>query len=173
MRKTLSSMRARLRKVQQTVEAARQEWCETLTRIGLPETLDVEGTLAMWQQLAHAASSNAAAGPATREHAILDATLRAFCAQLAAMGQQLELTGNADRPLELLAKWEQALEAALKQAAARTQQIELYRRGRSEARQLARGLKESRRKRAALLASAGVKSRAEYARRLKDAEERQ
>ncbi len=171
-RKSLTALRARLRKIQQTVEAARQEWCQTLIRVGLPETLDVEGSLATWQQLAHASSSNAATGPAAREHAILDASLRKFAAQLVAMGQQFDLTGDADRPLELLAKWEQALDASVKQATARTQQIELYRRSKNKARQLLRRMKDCRRKRATLLASAGVKSRAEYARRLKAAEER-
>ena len=171
-RKMLTTMRARLRKVQQTVEAARQEWCQTLIRVGLPETLDVEGSLATWQQLAHAASSRAVAGPAAREHAVLDTTLRKFNSQLVAIGQKFELTGDADRPLELLAKWEHALEAALKQATARVQQVEFYRRSKSQAKQLHRSIKELRQQRRMLLTDAGVRSRAEYARRLKAAEER-
>jgi uncharacterized protein YhaN len=173
-RKRLTALRARLRKVQQAVEAARQEWCQTLVRIGLAEALDVETSLALWQQIDEAAATTRAAGSAEREHAWLDSTLRTFGAQLEAMAGRIQVGGPAaSRPLELLAIWEKELEAALRKAAERRKHVAEYKTAKKEAAEADDRVKELGRQRTAMLAAAGVKSRGDYERRIKAAVQRE
>ncbi|HEX6985600.1 MAG TPA: hypothetical protein VF170_09495, partial [Planctomycetaceae bacterium] len=172
-RKLLTTLRARLRKVQQAVETARQEWCQTLLRVGLAETLDVDGSLALWQRLAEAAAAGASLSPARREHALLDRTLRSFGERLEALVRRFDVRGgDASRPAELLDALETALESALRTSAERKQHVEAHRRAKQEASEAEERLKELARQRTALLAAAGVRSRADYERRLEASERR-
>jgi uncharacterized protein YhaN len=171
-RKRLTQLRARLRKVQQTVEAARQAWCQTLVRIGLAETLEIEASLVLWQQIAEAAAARAAVGLAEREHALLDRALRTIGSQIEAMGRRIKAGADAAKPLETLAGWEKELDAALRKAAERKKHVEEHKKAKRDAAEAAARLKELARQRTALLAAAGVKSRADYERRLKAAEQR-
>lgn len=172
-RKTLTQLRARLTTVQQNTETARQEWCRTLTRVGLTETLDVDAALAQWQSLAEAATSHDPVAAAEREHEILDGLLRDFGAQLESMGRQIKVwNGNADRPLEVLDLWEKKLDAALQTAAERTRHLNAEAEARQDAAQIEDRLQELARQRTSLLAAAGVTSVIDYKRRLKAAAER-
>ncbi|MGC1274828.1 MAG: AAA family ATPase [Planctomycetaceae bacterium] len=172
-RKQLSQMRARLVKVQQDADAARQEWCRTLTRVGLVESLDVDAALAQWQTLAEAAAARDPVGSAEREHEILDRTLRSFGAQLEAMGRRIKVwSGDANRPLDALELWERELDAALRKSAERRKHLEEAERAQQDMLDAEERLKDSSRQRTALLAAAGVTSRADYERRLTAAEQR-
>lgn len=174
-RKQLTALRARLRKVQQAAESARQEWCQTLVRVGLAETLDVEASLSLWQQIADAAAMTRAAGSAEREYVLLDNALRTFGPRLETMARQVKVgtAADASRPLDVLAGWEGELEAALRKAAERRKHIAEYKQARREAAEAGERVKEFGRRRTAMLAAAGVNSRGDYERRIKAAAQRE
>lgn len=172
-RKQLSQMRARLVKVQQDAETARQEWCRTLTRVGLAESLDIDAALAQWQKLAEVAAARDPVGSAEREFEILDRTLRSFGAQLEAMGRRIKVwSGDANRPLDVLDLWERELDAALRKSAERGKHVEEAERARQDMRDAEERLKDLSRQRTALLAAAGVTSKADYERRLAACEQK-
>lgn len=173
-RKRLTEIRVRLRKVQQAADTARQDWCQTLVKFGLPESLDVEATLALWQSVAEAGAAAALVAPAEREHALLDKSLRAIGTQIEAMARRIKVgTADPNRPLDALAEWEKELEAGLRKAAERRRHVEAYKKAKQEAAEADDRAKELGRQRTALLAAAGVKSRGDYERRLKALKQRQ
>src|SRR5690606_29501208 len=165
VRKPLSALRVRLGKLQQTVEAARQRWCETLDKLGLAESLDVEATLALWQQIAEV---RAADNGAISEHFDrCDAALRTFSAQLRQIAAKIGVGESlANRPIELLDLWKRTLDDAERGQSERRELRESYRMARREASRAVRRLRNVRKERRACLAEAGVESRAEYVARL-------
>lgn len=50
-RRRLSQMRFKLQILQRNVSEARQEWCQVLTRIGLPESIQIQETFESWEQI--------------------------------------------------------------------------------------------------------------------------
>ena len=172
-RRLLTTVRGRLRRVQQGLETARHEWCRTLTDVGLAESLDIDSALTGWQQLAEAVAARSAVAPIEREHALLDASLRSVGTQIDGMGKRMGAKhGDPHRPLDLLAAWESELTAAAVKAKERTRLHDEQRRAQAQADEADAKRNDLVRQRAARLAAAGVASRVEYAKRLKLAEDR-
>lgn len=173
-RSQLTALRARLRHVQQGSEEARQNWCQTLIKLGLAETLDIKGSLALWQQIAEAKGAQPSVNPAEREFELLDSAIKAFMLQLEALGRRIGMWGStATNPLAVLDEWEKSLDAALKQAEERKRHLDEHERAKRESGEANDRVNELARQRTAILASAGVKSRADYERKLQIAERRQ
>ncbi len=171
-RRVLTKLRARLRRLEQGVDAARQEWCATLAKLGLPETLDFDATLTHWRQLGEASAAKAAVAHADREHALLDRMLRAFGAQLDATGRRLGVKSDGERPVETLDGWERELQAAAAKAEERRKLLDQFAASERAVEEAEERLASLDRQRTALLAAAGVKSRADYERKLKAGDER-
>ena len=174
-RKDLTALRARLRKVQQHVEAQRQAWCQALVDVGMPESLEIDDSLATWQKIVESVPSHVVTVTTDSGHGrrLLSEALSGFASELETIGRPLGIwDGPAGKPLAILDDWKQKLEKALAANAERQRHVDEAERHRQEAENCDLRLAELARQQTTLLAAAGVRSRADYDQRLRSLAER-
>ena len=175
-RKDLTRLRERLRKVQQSVESARQDWCQTLVRCGLPESLDIKQSLETWQRIAENVPPAVVtvASDTGEVRGRLEKALSSFGTELETFGRRLGIEKiPAGGPLAILDDWERRLDRALEVSREKRRHLAEQERHLETGRNCEQRLAELARQQTALLAAAGVRSRADYEERLRAAAERE
>ncbi|MEX2286947.1 MAG: hypothetical protein WD648_07655, partial [Planctomycetaceae bacterium] len=172
-RRRLSELRLRIREAQRGLGDARQQWCQIVVGIGLPETVKIDEAFETWQRVVEAREAHRcwemAQAEIDRQNASLD-NVRCRIEELARCIPAWQL--DAEHPpaaLDRIAAGLQELEAQ------RQQRLELLRELRAcrrEAAGLRKKLNHLRHKRSALLVKGGAVNRNEFVERAQAADRR-
>ncbi|QDT38769.1 AAA family ATPase [Stratiformator vulcanicus] len=173
-RRKLAEARARYRRIQQESDDERRTWCETLSSLGIPETLESSEAFEHCRTISAAAAALRNWTEAKSRHQSLDATLQSFGKELERVGRALHLW-NVDRtrPVEVLDRWAEQLTSSRDHAHRRQTLLDEYRRATDESADCEARAKEVSRQRQVLLTKAGVATREEYENLYRLAERRQ
>lgn len=161
-RRYLTQLRGRFQAVQRELTAARQKWCEQVTRVGLPEMVRIGETVRLWRQVAGAGEALKSRKQAQGTYELLDRNVSRLTARIAELNRELPTRKSSEDPLEILEAW--------------NREISRYSSGLSRYRQLRREVKSLRRtadncrmeidrlrrRQTELLALAGASSREDF-----------
>jgi uncharacterized protein YhaN len=160
-REQMAQIRADIRKLQRTVSAARGEWCQALKMVGLDESLQIEGSLRIWET-AQEAKLRLQTWRAVRDELESDrASVRSFHDDVAELTLALEEPRASDPHARVAAwneRWKELQKSRQRTRAAR-RELRAHRR---EWREVARETRTVRERRTALLQSIGVANREEF-----------
>ena len=187
-RKACRTLRERIRRAQNDLNAARQGWFEALGAVGLPQDLKTEAALAEWERRSAAdatrtrsvtvvpkrtdpdrvtdrelAAADAALAAAEARHAELDHAAQQFAGGVtrfaAALGREQTV---GDRPTAAIAGWLEELDRQSDRSAERRRRAAEVDRLRSELADADRDHAAADAERADLLKAAGVSDRRQY-----------
>lgn len=165
-RQKLSGLRQRFQQAHRDVTTSRQQWCQTLKELGLPETLRTQEGMVAWQRVLEARARwlewRMVSEPA-QDHR---SAVQAFQSRLQEAGRLMEVKLPQGRsPLEQLAFLEEQVGKLPQPAGERKGAAHEARQHYREWRSLASQVRKLRRERAALLREAGARSRREFERK--------
>ncbi len=168
---------SRMRKAMQTrgreLAQAREAWCDALKQCGLGETVQAQGALKLWQNVAEAKEQLQAWDAAREAAADVMERYESFCHRMADLGQR---TGHPhldyNQPLAVLDVWEHDVNTL----AAESEEQQIWKQEahdrRRELRRLQKQITKARMARVALLARVGAKNRKGFEDRLAAASRR-
>lgn len=161
-RERLSRCRERIRLLQRDVSAARRDWCAALKECGLDESVDVPGTLEVWQTVQEARrqqiqlrEAQAAAQAASRAADDLGAQVGALASRIA--GAKID-----GRTADIVARWRTQIESAALAEQRRKSSLQELRAVKTEWRAVRRQFRQASVARRRLLAGAGAADRDEF-----------
>ncbi len=162
-RERLENANNTLYETQRNVAGARQSWQQTLTQLGLPETLEVADAFKIWQSLVEVSHLRQEFRVAKIELKSRRQMYTSFCRRIAAVGRRMhEWEHDFDQPLAVLDHWETQLKAL---HSGRDDRRRLRREARDLAREAAANrstVEDYKAQRAAVLAEAGAADREEF-----------
>ena len=165
-RRHLSELRNRFRSIQHEVAIARQAWCESLRRLGLPETVRIDEAFEVWQQVFAAMDICRRWRMVTEQWEIQQAVWDSICRQIDETAARLNGGDPANiEPLQRLAGWRDELRLFQERREARRQLIEAAQQCQRDADDRQRTVDELERKRSALLVQGGAADREEFGQR--------
>ena len=165
-RQKLALLRDRFRVAQQGVNETRQHWCETLTGIGLDETVRIDDAFESWQRVLDANEIQNRWKTAAPEAESYRRTWKSMQARIAAVGQRMPQSKlSLDQPMEVLSAWGQQLKVLDRDQGERERlQSELFDKE-SRIREFQMEIDALKSEKSALLARAGAASREELSQR--------
>ncbi|QDU79236.1 hypothetical protein Pla110_09420 [Polystyrenella longa] len=166
-RERLSRWRNRSQELQRKVSEVRQQWCQQLQRVGLPESVNIDETFDLWEQV----QATLAADKHLRQ--LEDSlnqrrhTLDHYESQVRQVNEDLSLEGEAvgrdNNLLKLFPQWENLIGQYGEWRSVRRKHRAESRDSRRQVRLLQKEYEELRTRRSGLLEKAGVHSLKEYA----------
>lgn len=170
IRKRLAEGRSRLREGQRRFATARTEWCQTLRRLGYPETVDVDASLRNWRQILSARQASRRLERNRAEADRLRQSLGQFEHQVATLGRRFEGRNfDGRQPYQALDRWRTELQAANERRAEFKRHVGVLKSHRKTFETLSTLLEDLDRRRQATLKTAQVGTRAEYHERVQQA----
>ena len=161
-RRQVSQLRNRFQTVQRELTAARQAWCEHVTRVGLPEMVRVTPTLRLWKKVGAAAEALRAHSAAESQVAFLQRTIARLTDRIIELQRELSPGQTLRDPLKILDRWE----TELGQYAGRASRYRELRRQERASRRTIETCQEEiarlRKQRTSLLREAGASTREDF-----------
>ncbi|MAT15574.1 MAG: hypothetical protein CMJ46_09935 [Planctomyces sp.] len=166
-RESLSRWRKQLQDRQRKVAEFRQQWVQQLQRIGLPESVKIDDTFAIWEQVQSTMAADANVRQLEETVALRRGGLEHYETQVRHIHDDLADEGEAvtkdQNLLGLFPQWERMLGQYGEWRSVRRKHRAETRDNRREVRRLQKQYEELRTRRSGLLEKAGVHSLQEYA----------
>lgn len=104
-RRRLQPLKRRFQESQRAFDAARQQWCELVRQHGLPESLQVDETLFIWQTVAEVSEHHQAWQTAREQVESKRQQWRQWQRRIEEAGKQAKLQADYSKPADVLSQW--------------------------------------------------------------------
>lgn len=173
VRRRLSAARARLQIQQRDLANGRKSWCQTLSHLGLDETVDVNAAMEHWKKVIAARDRRTKHLAIQNQSRDIRHGYERFRKQVEDLGRRMQRTKlDGMNPFDVVESWERELRAARDASIERKRLRKLHSQHRRESQDWQRKLDALDENRNALLALAGVSHRSQLDKRLELMERR-